>query len=227
MRLITFSLRGRNAPRIGVRVARQVLDLAAAAGVAGEPAPPTSMRDLLAAGEPAMRQVREFSAEAHADRAGFAAALLDEREIRYLPPIPDADKFLCAGKNYRTHLEELKRNDLLTETPQEPTGFIKLNSCLSGHNARVARPDGIVSLDYEPELVFVIGKRALGAKKKDAFDYVAGVTILNDLTCRDLQKREVASGSRFWTGKNIPGFGPLGPEIVGIADLVHRHDLGA
>jgi len=45
-----------------------------------------------------MRQVREFSAEAHASRAGFAAALLDEREIRYLPPIPDADKFLCAGR---------------------------------------------------------------------------------------------------------------------------------
>ena len=219
MRLITFSLRGAGSPRIGVRVARQVLDLAAAAGVAGEPAPPARMKDLLAAGDPAMKQVRKLSAEAHADRAGFAAGLLDEREIRYLPPIPDADKFLCAGKNYRTHLEELKRNELLTETPQEPTGFIKLNSCLCGHNARVARPEGIVSLDYEPELVFVIGKRALGAKKKDAFDHVAGVTILNDLTCRDLQKREVASGSRFWTGKNIPGFGPLGPEIVTMDEI--------
>jgi 5-carboxymethyl-2-hydroxymuconate isomerase/acylpyruvate hydrolase len=225
MRLITFSLRGAGSPRIGVRVARQVLDLAAAAGVSGEPAPPTSMRDLLAAGDPAMRQVREFSAEAHADRAGFAAALLDEREIRYLPPIPDADKFLCAGKNYRTHLEELKRSDLLAETPQEPTGFIKLNSALSGHNARVARPEGVVRLDYEPELVFVIGKRALGAKKKDAFDHVAGVTILNDLTCRDLQKREVASGSRFWTAKNIPGFGPLGPEIVTMDEIRDPYDL--
>ena len=183
------------------------------------------MKDLLAAGKPAMKQVRQLSAEAHADRAGFAAALLDEREIRYLPPIPDADKFLCAGKNYRTHLEELKRNDLLTETPREPTGFIKLNSCLCGHNARVARPEGIVSLDYEPELVFVIGKRALGARKKNAFDYVAGVTILNDLTCRDLQKREVASGSRFWTGKNIPGFGPLGPEIVTMDEIPDPYDL--
>ena len=143
-----------------------MLDLAAAAGVAGEPAPPVRMRDLLAAGDRAMKQVRKLAAEAQADREGFAAALLDEREIRYLPPVPDADKFLCAGKNYRTHLEELKRSDLLTETPQEPTGFIKLNSALSGHNARIARPEGIVSLDYEPELVFVIGKRALGAKKK-------------------------------------------------------------
>ena len=225
MRLITFSVRGAGSPRIGVRVARQVLDLAAAAGVAGEPALPARMKDLLAAGNSAMKQVRQLSAEAHADRAGFAAALLDEREIRYLPPIPDADKFLCAGKNYRTHLEELKRNDLLTETPREPTGFIKLNSCLCGHNARVARPEGIVSLDYEPELVFVIGKRALGAKKKGALDYVAGVTILNDLTDRDAQKREVASGSRFWTGKNIPGFGPLGPEIVTLDEIPDPYDL--
>src|SRR5438309_11597940 len=112
-----------------------------------------------------MKQVRKLSAEAHADRAGFAAGLLDEREIRYLPPIPDADKFLCAGKNYRTHLEELKRNELLTETPQEPTGFIKLNSALSGQNARVARPEGIVSLDSEAGLVVGIGTRAWGTRE--------------------------------------------------------------
>jgi 2-keto-4-pentenoate hydratase/2-oxohepta-3-ene-1,7-dioic acid hydratase in catechol pathway len=225
MRLLTFRLRGAEAPRIGARVSRQVLDLAAAAGVAGEAPPPSRMRDLLAAGKPAMKQVRKLFGQAQADRKGFGAALLDEREIRFLPPIPDADKFLCVGKNYRTHLEELKRNDLITEMPQEPTAFVKLNSCLVGHNARVARPAGIVSLDYEPELVFVIGKHALGAKKKDALDYVAGVTILNDLTDRDAQKREVASGSRFWTGKNIPGFGPLGPEIVTMDEIPDPYDL--
>src|SRR5258708_34351639 len=99
MRLITFSHRGAGSPRIGVRVGRRVLDLAAAAGVSGEPAPPTSMRDLLAAGDPAMRQVREFSAEAPADRAGVAAALPAERRIRYLPPVPPPGNFLCAAKN--------------------------------------------------------------------------------------------------------------------------------
>ncbi|HVQ62596.1 MAG TPA: fumarylacetoacetate hydrolase family protein [Burkholderiales bacterium] len=225
MRLLTFRVRGVDAPRIGARVARRVLDLTAAAGVAGEQPPPSRMRDLLAGGKPAMKQVRKLFEQAQADRDGFGAALLDEREIRFLPPVPDADKFLCVGKNYRTHLEELKRNDLLTETPQEPTAFVKLNSCLAGHNAKVARPDGVVALDYEPELVFVIGKRALGAKKKDALDYVAGVTILNDLTDRDAQKREVASGSRFWTGKNIPGFGPLGPEIVTMDEIPDPYDL--
>ena len=143
MRLLTFRLRGAEAPRIGARVSRQVLDLAAAAGVAGEAPPPSRMRDLLAAGKPAMKQARKLFEQAQADREGFSAALLDEREIRFLPPIPDADKFLCVGKNYRAHLEELKRNDLITEMPQEPTAFVKLNSCLAGHNARVARPEGL------------------------------------------------------------------------------------
>jgi 5-carboxymethyl-2-hydroxymuconate isomerase/acylpyruvate hydrolase len=225
MRLLTFRIRGLDAPRIGARVARRVLDFAAAAGVAGEAPPPSRMRDLLAAGKPAMKQARKLLEQAQADRDGFGAALLDEREIRFLPPVPDPDKFLCVGKNYRTHLEELRKNDLLAETPQEPTAFVKLNSCLAGHNAKVARPDGIVALDYEPELVFVIGKRALGAKKKDALDHVAGITILNDLTDRDAQKREVASGSRFWTGKNIPGFGPLGPEIVTMDEIPDPYDL--
>ena len=225
MRLLTFRLRGVETPRIGARVSRQVLDFAAAAGVAGEAPLPLRMRDLLAAGKPAMKQVRKLFEQARADRAGFGAALLDEREIRFLPPVPDAEKFLCVGKNYRSHLEELKKTDLIAEIPQEPTAFVKLNSCLAGHNAKVARPDGVVSLDYEPELVFVIGKRALGAKKKDALDYVAGVTILNDLTDRDAQKREVASGSRFWTGKNIPGFGPLGPEIVTLDEIPDPYDL--
>jgi 2-keto-4-pentenoate hydratase/2-oxohepta-3-ene-1,7-dioic acid hydratase in catechol pathway len=224
MRLITFSSRGTNITRIGVRVEKRILDLNAALR-AGEPGLPSRMKDLLAAGPAALERVRKLVEAVHAEPARFKAALLDEHDIRYLPPVPDADKFLCVGKNYRQHMEELKRNDLLTETPQEPTAFIKLNSCLCGHEARVARPEGIVRLDYEPELVFVVGTRALGVKKADAFEYIAGVTILNDLTCRDLQKREVASGSRFWTGKNIPGFGPLGPEIVTMDEIRDPYDL--
>jgi 5-carboxymethyl-2-hydroxymuconate isomerase/acylpyruvate hydrolase len=206
MRLVTYCKTGSKDTRLGLRRGKKVLDLG-----------PGRMKDLLAGGPPILDKLKK--------RASAEAGGLDEKDITYLPPIPDADKFLCVGKNYRQHLEELRRNDLLAETPQEPTAFVKLNSCLTGHETKVARPEGIVRLDYEPELVFVIGKRALGVKKKDAFDYVAGVTILNDLTCRDLQKREVASGSRFWTGKNIPGFGPLGPEIVTMDEIRDPYDL--
>jgi 5-carboxymethyl-2-hydroxymuconate isomerase/acylpyruvate hydrolase len=206
MRLVTYCKTGSRDARIGVRHGKKIAD-----------AGPGRMKELLAGGAPALEKLRKM--------ASPGAAAVDEKDVTYLPPIPDAEKFLCVGKNYRQHLEELRRNDLLTETPQEPTAFVKLNSCLTGHETKVARPEGIVRLDYEPELVFVIGRRALGVKKKDAFDYVAGVTILNDLTCRDLQKREVASGSRFWTGKNIPGFGPLGPEIVTMDEIADPYDL--
>ena len=147
------------------------------------------------------------------------------KEINFLPPIPDSDKFLCVGKNYRAHLEELKRTDLIKEMPGEPTGFIKLNSCLAGHEDAVERPATVSRLDYEPELVLVIGKYAYMAKRDNAFDYLAGITILNDLTCRDTQKREVASGSRFWTAKNAPGMGPLGPCIITMDEVGDPYDI--
>jgi 2-keto-4-pentenoate hydratase/2-oxohepta-3-ene-1,7-dioic acid hydratase in catechol pathway len=216
MRLLTFFTKDNPTPRIGLRQEHRVLDLTAN-GL------PPRMRQLLAGGRPALERVRAVGDAWQRKPTQFAAH--DEKDVTYLPPVPDAEKFLCVGKNYRSHLDELAKNDLITETPQEPTAFVKLNSCLSGHNARVARPRGIVQFDYEPELVFVIGRRALGAARADALDYVAGVTILNDLTDRESQKREVASGSRFWTGKNIPGFGPLGPEIITLDEIRDPYDL--
>jgi 5-carboxymethyl-2-hydroxymuconate isomerase/acylpyruvate hydrolase len=225
VRLITYTKKTGGTPAIGVRLDQRVLDIAAASRIAGEPLPGT-MKLLLGEGKPALARVRKLVERAQSESARFAEAMVDESAIRYLPPVPDLDKFLCVGKNYRAHLEELKKHDLIREMPGEVTGFVKLQSCLVGHNERVVKPDGIPHLDYEPELVFVIGKRALGVKKTDnAMDYVVGVTVLNDLTDRDMQKREVASGSRFWTSKNAPGFGPLGPEIVTLDEVRDPYDL--
>jgi acylpyruvate hydrolase len=224
MRLVTFVRDPKVGPRVGVRVGHRVLDIEAASRVDGEPLPAT-MKSLLAAGKGALARVQALARSAQTSAGRFSGALAEEGQIRLLPPVPDADKFLCVGKNYRQHLDELVKSDLIKEIPQEPTAFVKLNSSLVGHDARVARPEGVVRLDYEPELVFVIGRRALGATKEDAFQYVVGVTILNDLTCRDMQKAEVASGSRFWTAKNIPGFGPLGPEIITMDEIEDPYDL--
>ena len=225
MRLISFhSGPAPTPPQLGVRVGKRVLDVNAASRIAAV-AVPHSMKALLAAGQSATDDVRALSAAAQEDGQRFATAWFDEATVTYSPPITDADKFLCVGKNYRAHLAELQRTNLIREIPQEPTSFIKLNTCLAGHRAQVVKPDGVVRLDYEPELVFVVGRRALGVKKADAMDYVAGVTILNDLTCRDLQQREVASGSRFWTAKNIPGFGPLGPEIITLDEIPDPYNL--
>jgi 2-keto-4-pentenoate hydratase/2-oxohepta-3-ene-1,7-dioic acid hydratase in catechol pathway len=210
MRLGTFVLKASPAQaRVGVLLDGNVLEL-----------PVRSMRALLAEGDAGLQRVREALRT-----GGHGAPLHPLASVRLLPPIPDADKFLCVGKNYRTHLEELKRTDLIKEMPQEPTGFVKLNSCLVGDDAEVERPPSVVHLDYEPELVFVLGKPAFRAKREHALSCVAGITILNDLTCRDTQKAEVASGSRFWTSKNAPGFGPLGPWIITMDEVPDPYDI--
>jgi len=229
MRLATYTLLSDpQTVRIGAQLGSSMLDLAAGERTLndGRRIIPASMKGLLALGDAGLaraRSVLEF--------AGGNAARLDSKtlapdsDVHYLPPIPDADKFLCVGKNYRTHLEELRKNDLIKELPGEPTGFIKLNSCLTGHGADVPRPATVSRLDYEPELVFVLGKRAHGAKAEDALGCIAGITILNDLTCRDTQKAEVASGSRFWTSKNAPSFGPLGPCIITMDEIADPYDI--
>lgn len=227
MRLLTFAPRAQpEVARIGAVLEDKILDLAAAQDLLDQPALPRTMKELLALGAPGLARISELLDQVQSRRGHLPGnLLLDESQIRFLPPIPDAEKFLCVGKNYRTHLEELKRTDLIREMPGEPTGFIKLNSCLAGHDTDVERPATVTHLDYEPELVFVIGKYAYGARREDAFDYVAGITILNDLTCRDTQKREVASGSRFWTAKNAPGFGPLGPCIITMDEVPDPYDI--
>jgi 2-keto-4-pentenoate hydratase/2-oxohepta-3-ene-1,7-dioic acid hydratase in catechol pathway len=218
MRLGTFVSKGA-APgqlpgqlRVGALLGDRVLDLGMG-----------SMKQFLSLGEAGLERARKLLEAARAGK--HADGLHPLGSVRLLPPVPDADKFLCVGKNYRSHLAELERTALIRERPQEPTGFIKLNSCLVGHGAEVERPPSVAHLDYEPELVFVLGRPAFRAKRDNALDYVAGITLLNDLTCRDTQKREVDSGSRFWTAKNAPGFGPLGPWIITMDEVRDPYDI--
>lgn len=228
MKLATFSIRtGPEVSLVGAQCGERMLDLASAAHYyePAQPAFPASMKALLEQGEAGLARARRLLAAAQANSDGLAKTSHGLGAVHFLPPIQDANKFLCVGKNYRTHLEELKRTDLIKEMPNEPTGFIKLNTCLTGHDTDVERPPTVSHLDYEPELVFVIGKPAYQVKAEQAFEHVAGITILNDLTCRDTQKREVASGSRFWTAKNAPGFGPLGPYIITMDEVPDPYNI--
>jgi len=228
MKLATFALSDTdNQARVGALCNGRMLDLARYAQLV-EPQQPefaTSMKALLTLGVDGLPRARRLVGGVSAHAAAFDQASHAVDAIRFLAPIGDAEKFLCVGKNYRSHLAELQRTDLIKELPNEPTGFIKLNSCLTGHDTEVKRPATVSHLDYEPELVFVIGKPAFEVGEKDAFDYVAGITILNDLTCRDTQKREVVSGSRFWTSKNAPGFGPLGPYIITMDEVPDPYNI--
>lgn len=146
-------------------------------------------------------------------------------EVELLPPIVSPSTIFCVGKNSRAHREELTRQGMLKEDPQEPTGFVKLISTMVGEGAAVRRPEGITSLDYEPELAFVVSRPAYQVARADALSFIGGVTLLNDLTARAVQRQEVASGTRFWTAKNMPGFCPMGPVVIPLWEILDPYDL--
>src|SRR5271166_2800879 len=227
MKLLTFAHRARNArTSIGAWLDGDIVDLEAAWGlVDGDQGEfPDSLKSLIAAGASGLAAARRCLDAAARTKVGDGIRLPRD-QVRLLPPITDPQVFFCVGKNNKSHLEELVRNQLIQEIPKEPTGFVKLNSVMVGDDAAVVRPKGITTLDYEPELTFVIGRRAFRAASRDASSYIAGITLTNDLTARQVQKQEVASGTRFWTSKNMPGFGPVGPYVITLDEIADPHDL--
>jgi acylpyruvate hydrolase len=221
MRLATFvdPLRGNDA-RFGIVSGENIVDVVAAANTLHRAVPATSVKSALTSGPQTLAALQELVTAA--ERANLFRPL---SSVKFLPPIPDPSKFFCVGKNNKKHREELAANKMLTEVPNEPTGFIKLISTMSGDGDEVTKPADITMLDYEPELCYVVGKRAHGVRKADAMDYIAGFTLTNDVSAREIQKREVASGSRFWTAKNMPGFAPVGPFILTMDEVADTDNL--
>ena len=221
MRLATFAdpQTGRE-PRFGIVRGDNIVDVVAAADALHRAVPAASVKSALTSGAHTVVALEELA------RAAEQAKLLRPvAGLKFLPPIPDPSKFFCVGKNNRKHREELAANKMLTEVPNEPTGFIKLISTMSGDGDEVTKPADITTLDYEPELCYVVGKRAHGVKKADAMEYIAGFTLTNDVSAREIQKREVASGSRFWTAKNMPGFAPVGPYVLTMDEVADTDNL--
>jgi 2-keto-4-pentenoate hydratase/2-oxohepta-3-ene-1,7-dioic acid hydratase in catechol pathway len=148
-----------------MRVGHRVLDVEAASRVDGEPLP-SSMKGLLREGRGALSRVQALAKAAQSSAGRYSTAMLEEKAIRFLPPLPDPDRFLCMDEASRAQLEE--------------TG-----ASLVGHNAKVAAP-AAARLECEPALVFVVGRRALGVTSEDdAMDYVVGVTLMAGIANRD------------------------------------------
>src|SRR5437870_8889544 len=152
-----------------------------------------SVRDALAAD--ALAEIRKGADGAKADH-GLS-------DIKWLPAIPNPEKILCAGINYRSHAAETGR-----ELPKQPSMFIRLSNTLTGHEGEMIRPSVSQHFDFEGEFALVIGKAGRHIGVERALDHVAGYTCFVDGSVRDYQKISVTSG------KNFPGTGPLGPWIV-------------
>jgi 2-keto-4-pentenoate hydratase/2-oxohepta-3-ene-1,7-dioic acid hydratase in catechol pathway len=221
MRLATFIDQSRShEPRFGIVSGENIVDVVAAADTLRRSVPATSVKLALTSGTQTLAALQEL-----ATAAERASLLIPISAAKFLPPIADPSKFFCVGKNNKRHREELAANKMLTEVPNEPTGFIKLIGTMSGDGDEVVKPADITTLDYEPELCYVVGKRAHGVKKADAMDYIAGFTLTNDISARQIQQREVASGSRFWTCKNMPGFGAVGPFVLTMDEVADTDNL--
>lgn len=142
------------------------------------------------------------------------AKLSSINDIKLYSPIVNPVKdVICLGLNYKEHVEETNKSfNTNYELPKYPIYFSKRVNESIGPNDKITNYQGISNeLDYEVELAVIIGKEGINIKKEDAYDYVFGYTIMNDVSARDLQQRH---GGQWFRGKSIDSFTPLGPCIV-------------
>ena len=143
-------------------------------------------------------------------------AVLSLDTVELGPPVPDPEKILCLGLNYPEHVAESAM-----ATPVVPTFFAKFRNSLVGPNSPVVLPTVSKFIDYEGELAVIIGKRCKHVSEQDALAYVAGYTICNDMSARDLQMQT----SQWTAGKAIDTFAPMGPGIVLARDIMDPQNL--
>jgi 2-keto-4-pentenoate hydratase/2-oxohepta-3-ene-1,7-dioic acid hydratase in catechol pathway len=166
-------------------------------------------------GDPAAIYERWPEFAAWAAQADFGAAEpLDGSRLG--PPSPRPAQVFALGLNYAMHAREAG-----LELPPMPLTFTKFPSCIVGPNATVQVATDRV--DWEVELVAVIGRVAHRVDAADAWDHVAGVTVGQDISARDVQM--MGSPPQFSLGKSFPGFGPTGPWLVTPDELPDRDDL--
>lgn len=197
MKLLTFVVEGRE--RLGVATDRGVLDVAAA-GAGLSKAVPAGVMDVLAAPEDALQALRSLLREAE-EPSWFLA----EETLVFAPCVPRPNKILCVGLNYRDHARETGK-----PIPDVPILFSKFNNALNGHGGRVRMPASAGKVDYEAELVIVIGRKAAGVDEADALRHVFGYCAGNDVSARDWQYRT----PQWLLGKTPDGFAPIGPYVV-------------
>lgn len=217
MKLVTFIQDDK--PVLGVKTVRGILDAAAAARLTSsqgwEKWTPLSIMEVIEGGAEAVDLLRRL-AEKSLALPGTSGVFLDEAELTFGPCVPEPNKIICVGLNYRKHAEETN-----AQIPPSPILFNKFNNALTGHGSDVALPRVSSKVDYEAELVIVIGKHVKDVAKEEALDYVFGYCAANDLSARDLQMRT----QQWLLGKSCDGFCPLGPYLVTADEVGNPNDL--
>ncbi|WP_250502097.1 fumarylacetoacetate hydrolase family protein [Caballeronia sp. AZ7_KS35] len=191
MKLLRFTLRDGDAlPRVGVLLDDGIVEMREVA----------TLDDVLASSDALALAHRAI------DTAGASRVSLDD--VRLLPPLTAPQKIWCIGVNYKERNEEYQDN---SELPRYPSLFVRNVGSFVGHDDALIRPRVSEQLDYEGELVLVIGKAGRHIPRERAFEHIAGMTLANEGSVRDWLKHGKFNVTQ---GKNFDASGSLGPWVV-------------
>ena len=234
MRLVTYTHRG--TWRAGALDGEHIVDVNRAyaamlaqrgerrAGALAEAVVPAEMIGLLESGDrglaavhEALTHVREaLGVTDQADTLRHHGVVFRPNEVTLQAPIPRPGKLILLGLNYRDHAEETGQ-----KIPEVPTLFSKYTNSVIGPGAAILIPRATEQIDYEAEFAFVIGRRGHDILREHALDYVAGYTIVNDVSARDYQ----FVTSQWMVGKTFDTHCPMGPTLVLKDEIADPHNL--
>lgn len=205
MKLVSFRTSSRI--KLGIKTEEGVIDVGSTAEKAGISAPQT-IEEVITNGPAGLRQLQQV--------LSLADEILEDGSIEFAPAVLQPQKIICSGANYRAHVEEAN-----LAIPEYPIYFPKYQNCLAAHKEEIVPPPVANQVDYEVELVAVIGKQARNVSQDDALDYVFGYATGNDFSARDLQFR----GIQWMYGKAIDQFAPIGPYLVTADEIQNPQNL--
>jgi acylpyruvate hydrolase len=234
MKLVTFAYRG--VQRVGLLEGERIIDVNRAyatwlaqrenlrTGAMADALVPADMIDILKAGEPALGAIREaagyvregLGSGEQAEGLKRDGVVFMRSEVTLEAPIPRPGKLILLGLNYRDHAEETGQ-----KIPEVPTLFSKYDNSVIGPGAAILIPRATEQIDYEAEFAFVIGRRGHSIPRERALDYVAGYTIINDVSARDYQ----FVTSQWMVGKTFDTHCPMGPTLVLKDEIADPHNL--
>jgi 2-keto-4-pentenoate hydratase/2-oxohepta-3-ene-1,7-dioic acid hydratase in catechol pathway len=192
-------------PHAALLVDEEYVDLHAT-----DPGLPESVRQLLAS-PTELRRAAEVAKQPHAVRFPVGS-------VKLLPPVPDPQKIVCLGLNYSDHAKETN-----AKLPQDPILFSKYATALIGPEEPIVLPPISNEVDFEAELVIVIGRRGRHLTPEAAMRHVAGYTIGHDVSARDWQLKK--DGKQWMVGKTFDTFAPCGPNLVTADEVPDPHAL--
>jgi len=211
MKLLTFITPNGN--QLGIVTERGIIDVARASHLITTPLPP-SVEAFYTAGLSCLPALQELLNTVEGQEGDW---LIDEATLTLAPVVPNPQKIICVGLNYRRHAEESGM-----AIPTSPVLFSKFNNALASHRQDIPMPALAERCDYEAELLAVIGRDiSHPVTVEDALQYVLGYSTANDLSARDLQ----LMSSQWLLGKTLDAFLPIGPYLVTSDDLPDPQNL--